>query len=186
MKVLLLNGSMARKSHTKILLLHIETLFKEKQVETIFWDLKEKPLPYVDPFYHHDPYKNPDLVVKEFVSIVLSVDGIVLGSPLYHGSYSGVLKNAIDNLGPDGFRDKWIGFAGNAGGARADHVQHTHLRNVVKTLYGYATQTQVGTHKGDYKEHDDRYELIDDDIKARCLRLVDEMIKLLSIWTKTK
>jgi len=176
MKVFLICGSVAKKSHTNGLLRHIEGLFKAENFETEFWDLKTKPIPIVLPEYHKDPTQHPDEVVRNFVAEVESAEIIILGSPLHHGSYSGVLKNALDNLRGDAFRGKWIGLVGNAGSLRASHVEHVHLRQVVNTLVGYAAQTQVGTCGEDYEEFPDKYILVNDGIKKRCERLANELI----------
>ncbi|MCA9371528.1 NAD(P)H-dependent oxidoreductase [Candidatus Woesebacteria bacterium] len=180
MNILLINGSVAKKSHTEALLQYIASLFEKKDVTTKWWNLKEKPMLVVLPEYHHNPMDHPDRMVHEFVRAVEQVDGIVLGSPLYHGSYAGVLKNALDNLHFDTFRGKWIGLVGNGGSIRADHVQLVHLRQVVKTLYGYTLQTQVGTCAQDYEEQESGFTLNNKEIIKRCQRLVDEMIKLLT------
>ena len=41
--------------------------------------------------------------------------GIILGTPAYHGSFSGVLKNAMDLMGFDEFGGKIIGLVGVSG-----------------------------------------------------------------------
>jgi NAD(P)H-dependent FMN reductase len=178
MKVLLICGSVAKKSHTNALLHYIEELFVKEKCEVLFWDLKTKPLPVILPEYHKDPTQHPDKIVKEFVDKVEKSQIVILGSPLYHGSYSGALKNALDNLRWDAFRNKWVGLVGNAGGSRASHVEHTHLRQVVNTLVGYTAQTQVGTCRDDYSESPKKHVLVDEDIKQRCQRLVSELIGL--------
>src|SRR5206468_3630574 len=40
---------------------------------------------------------------------VKEAEGVVLGTPEYHGSFSGVLKNALDLMGFDEFEGKMIG-----------------------------------------------------------------------------
>jgi azobenzene reductase len=176
MKILLLCGSIAQKSHTHALLVYLEELFKERNFETNFWDLKMKPLPIAIPEFHKDPTIHPDKAVRDFVQAIEEADIIILGSPLYHGSYSGVLKNALDNLRQDPFRNKWIGLVGNASNLRADHVQFSHLRQVSNTLVGYTAQTQIGTCSEDYSETETTYILTDDGIKERCARLVKELV----------
>ncbi len=176
MKALLLCGSGSEKSHTRALLEYLDGLFKEKGHETRLWDLTQSPLLFVLAEYHKDPTVNPDKTVRDFVAAVEESDVIVLGSPLYHGSYTGILKNALDNLRADAFRGKWVGLVGNASGLRASHVQFSHLRQVVNTLVGYTAQTQIGTAKEDYDELADRYVLRDQKMKERCDRLVDELI----------
>lgn len=176
MKILLICGSVAEKSHTNALLRYIEELFVNEKYEVSFWDLKTQPLPVVLPEYHMDPTKNPDKEIQKFVAEVESAQIVILGSPLYHGSYTGVIKNALDNLRGDAFRNKWVGLVGNAGSSRANHVEHLHLRQVVNTMVGYAAQTQVGTCGEDYSESSGQYVLSNADIKERCKRLVQELI----------
>ena len=177
MKVLLLCGSIANKSHTNALLHYIENLFIIEKAEVLFWDLKTKPLPVALPEYHRDPTRHPDKEVREFVDKIEESQIIILGSPLYHGSYSGVLKNALDNLRWDAFTSKWVGLVGNAGSIRANHAEFSHLRQVVNTLVGYTAQTQIGACNKDYEETLEKYILINDEVKDRCSRLVKELLQ---------
>jgi azobenzene reductase len=176
MKLLLLCGSIAQKSHTRALLNYLEEMLQENQVETIFWDLGEKPVPTAIPEYHHDPLQNPDPTVQEFVKAVASADALILGTPLYHGSYAGILKTALDNLKGDALRGKWIGLAGNVGSERADMVAFSHLRHVVNTLVGYTLQTQVKTAASDYDESGTEFTVTSSAIHDRCQRLIDELL----------
>jgi len=47
---------------------------------------------------------------------VQGAKGIILGTPEYHGSFSGVLKNALDLMGFDEFEGKMLGLVGVSGG----------------------------------------------------------------------
>lgn len=181
MKIALICGSVAKKSHTHELLKYIEILLKEKGITTTFWDLKVKPLQIVMPEYHSDVLETPNDRSIEFIKLIMNSDGLVLGTPLYHGSYAGVLKNALDNLGGDLFRNKAVGLVGNASTVRSPQALE-HLRSVVRTLYGYPTQTQVATMKADYEEDEEKYTLIDEDIKIRCQRLVKELVNLTKLY----
>ena len=181
MTITLINGSLAKKSHIFVLLLYIETLLEAKKIDTVLWDLRERPLINVIPEYHKNPWDTPDERVQEFVALIQRSDGIVLGSPLYHGSFSGVLKNALDNLQADAFRHKPVALVSNAGGVRVAEKAAEALRPVVRALYGHAIQTQIGTTKSDYEETDSGYILISDDIKERCQRLVDELIQFTAL-----
>ncbi len=178
MNVLLVCGSIANKSHTRALLVYLEGLLKKKGIETVFWDLQSKPLPIALPEYHQDPMQNPDYTVKKFVSEVDGANAFVLGSPLYHGSYSGVLKNALDNLYYDAFRNKPVALVSNGSSLRGTSTPCEHLRSVVRTLYGYALQSQIITGNENYGTEGSQYILTNEDIQDRCVRMTDELIGL--------
>ena len=46
----------------------------------------------------------------------MEADFFILGTPNYHGSFSGILKNALDHLNMDYFKMKPVGLIGNSGG----------------------------------------------------------------------
>ena len=180
-KITLICGSTATKSHTRCLLKHIESLLHEKSVETSFWDLRDKHMVFAVPELHATPMETPDKNVKDFIKLIESSDGIVIGSPLYHGSYSGVLKNALDNLYLDAFRNKAVALVSHGYGVRNAIKACEHLRSVIRTLYGYTLQTEIGTGMEDYQEADTEFTLTNKDIKERCVRLVNELINLTKI-----
>lgn len=48
------------------------------------------------PFFDQDEENNPPLVVKEFKEAISKADGVIIITPEYNWSVSGVLKNALD------------------------------------------------------------------------------------------
>ena len=182
MHIMLICGNVRERSRVRTLMRYLENLLIQKGVQTTFWCLREQPLPIAPPEYHKDPLACPDESVRTFVTTVNASNGFVLGSPLYHGSYSGVLKNALDNLHYDAFRDKPTALVSNGGGMRSSIQACEHLRSVVRTLYGYPTQAQIGTCPTDYHETDDGYELIDKDIQRRCALLMQELLLLAHLF----
>lgn len=182
--VLLLCGSPAARSRTHGLLRFVAALLLERGARPGLWCLRERPLPPVDPDYHADPSVHPDERVRAFVEAVRRADGIVLGTPLYHGSYSSTLKTALDNLCYDAFRRKPVALVSNAGGSRNCTQACEHLRPVVRTLFGYTTQCQIGTSRGDYAETADGYRLASDEIKRRCAALADEVVELAALLAR--
>ena len=184
MKILLICGSIAQKSHKRTLLKYIEKLLKDKNIEVVFWDLRSKPLSIAIPEFHKNPSETPNENVKMFVKEVISSDGFVLGSPLYHGSYSGVLKNALDNLHYDAFRNKPVALVSNSGSIRNCAHPCEHLRLVIRALYGYVLQSQIGTSGDDYEETKEGYELINEEIKERVSRLTDELVSFANLLQK--
>jgi NAD(P)H-dependent FMN reductase len=61
---------------------------------------------------------------------------------MYHGSYSGVLKNALDHCGFDEFEGKTVGLLGVAGGAFPITALE-HLRSVCRALDAWVLPHQA-------------------------------------------
>src|SRR5688572_1774774 len=61
---------------------------------------------------------------------VKQAQGIILGTPEYHGGYSGVLKNALDLMGFEEFEGKMLGLVGVSGGAMGAFGAMNSLREV--------------------------------------------------------
>ena len=61
-----------------------------------------------------DGKENEDALPQDVFKLrreVSQAAGIILGTPEYHGSFSGLLKNALDLMGFDEIEDKMIGLA---------------------------------------------------------------------------
>ncbi len=76
-------------------------------------------------------------------SEVRAADGLILGTPQYHGSFSGVLKNAMDLMGFDEFEGKMLGLVGVSGGAAGAFEALNHLRSVGRALHAWVIPEQV-------------------------------------------
>lgn len=69
-------------------------------------------------------------------------DAILLGSPMYHGSYSSVLKTAVDYCGFDEFEGVTVGLLVVAGGGFPTPVL-AHLRAVARELDAWVVPQEV-------------------------------------------
>lgn len=76
-------------------------------------------------------------------------DAFVLSSPVYHNSYSAVLKNALGHLSIDPLYYKQVGLPGHGNNRSARSVDP--LRAVVRGLHGAAIPTQVCASSQDYR-----------------------------------
>jgi NAD(P)H-dependent FMN reductase len=74
---------------------------------------------------------------------VKRADGIILGTPEYHGSLSGVLKNALDLMGFDEFEGKMIGLVGVSGGQMGAFDALNTLRNIGRALHAWVIPEQA-------------------------------------------
>jgi NAD(P)H-dependent FMN reductase len=85
--------------------------------------------------------KGPDF--ERLSRAVKEADGVILGTPEYHGSFSGVLKNALDLMGFDEFEGKLIGLVGVSGGVMGAFEGMNSLRNVGRALHAWVVPEQA-------------------------------------------
>jgi FMN reductase len=92
--------------------------------------------------------------VVALVEAVRECDGLVLGSPAYHGGLSGLVKNALDYLedlhdDPRPYLDgRAVGCIACAHGGQATATTLTSLRNIVHALRGWPTPLGVTVSSG--------------------------------------
>ncbi|WP_374348471.1 NADPH-dependent FMN reductase [Phenylobacterium sp.] len=81
----------------------------------------------------------------ELIEAVRMADGVIVASPGYHGSISGVIKNALDTLEALAkderpyFTDRAVGCIITANGWQAAGTSLTTLRSVIHALRGWPT-----------------------------------------------
>ena len=102
-------------------------------------DLRDYTLPFAG--FRHAPEEFPD--VARLSAQLSAAQAILWATPEYHGSYSGVLKNALDLMGFDEFEGKMIGLIGIAGGSTGAINALTHLRSVGRQLHAWVLPQQV-------------------------------------------
>lgn len=181
MKIVIISGSLGKRSCTRILLAYIEELCRSRGIETALWDFSKRPLPMAIPEFHTRQDKHPDENVRSFVKDIKSADAFILGSPLYHDSYSGVLKNALDTLPNDAFSHKPVGLVSHSSYERSCITPCNHLRPIVRSLGGYATIIQVGTTDADYISIGDALELSNPKVKDRLTAMIDEIVSMANV-----
>lgn len=74
---------------------------------------------------------------------VKRAQGIILGTPEYHGGVSGVLKNALDLMGFSEFEGKMLGLVGVSGGSMGAVNALNSLRAVGRALHAWVLPEQV-------------------------------------------
>jgi FMN reductase len=75
--------------------------------------------------------------------MVRQAQGIILGTPEYHGSFSGVLKNAIDHLQGKDLTGKIIGLIGVSGGSLGGIEALNGLRTVARSVHAWVIPQQA-------------------------------------------
>jgi NAD(P)H-dependent FMN reductase len=129
-------GSLRERSYTRLALERALGGVREAGGTGEVVDLREYDLPPMNA----DADEAGDSA--ELVRRVREADAVVLGSPVYHGSYSGVLKNALDYCGFDEFDGKTVGLLAVAGGGFPVTALE-HLRSVCRALNAWVLPHQA-------------------------------------------
>jgi NAD(P)H-dependent FMN reductase len=103
-----------------------------------------------------------------FAERVRAADSVLLGTPMYHGSYSSVLKTALDYCGFEEFEDKTVGLLAVAGGGFPVTALE-HLRSVCRALNAWVIPHQVAVPRA--HSQFEAGELVDEDLDERTLTL---------------
>jgi azobenzene reductase len=169
--VLLLGGSHDRPSHTSALLRYAEHSLTLGGAAAHRWDLADRPLPSLRPL------RGLEREVRGLVAAAFSADAVVIATPLYHGSYSGAVKDALDHLSTRELEGKPVALLSHSGNSRNMQALD-HLRTVVRALHGLAIPQQVISVNSDYVASGSGYELVDGVVTARLVALGDELLRL--------
>ncbi|WP_222919470.1 NAD(P)H-dependent oxidoreductase [Natrinema sp. SYSU A 869] len=100
-------------------------------------------------------------------------DSVVLGTPNYHGSYAGALKDALDHCGRDEFAGTTVGLLETAGGDFPGSAL-VHLRTVSRTLRAWTLPTEVAVPNAHETITDEG--IGDEAVAARARRLGQELV----------
>ena len=133
-------GSLSRGSYTlKAVKIALQGA-QEVGAHTQLIDLKGYHLPFCDGKEDESTYPEDVFQLRREVS---QAQGIILGTPEYHGSFSGVLKNAIDLMGFNEIEGKMIGLVGVSGGALGAVNALSSLRTIGRALHAWVVPEQA-------------------------------------------
>ncbi|MCQ4205403.1 NADPH-dependent FMN reductase [Streptomyces sp. NPDC058783] len=91
----------------------------------------------------------PGSQTAQLRALAARCEAAVLATPVYHGSYSALLKNALDHLTGDALAGRPVGLVAAGGGPRGAGTACDQLRTVVRALGGWAAPTHVATTAAD-------------------------------------
>jgi multimeric flavodoxin WrbA len=105
-------GSLSKKSTTKMALDLALKGAAEYDVDTSLIHLRDYKLV----FYGEVEEENYPPDVLKLRKVIKESNALIIGTPEYHGSLSGALKNMLDLMGQQEFEGKIVGIVGVAGG----------------------------------------------------------------------
>jgi NAD(P)H-dependent FMN reductase len=166
--VVALCGSLRDASRTRVVLTEALDAARAAGGTTELVDLRERDLPRLDP----DAPTPPDAAA--LAETVAGADAVLLGTPNYHGSYTGALKDALDHLGRDEFGGATVGLVEVAAGSHPGPAL-AHLRAVCRTLNAWTVPREVAVPDSHSLVGEDG--IADADLTERVRRLGEELVR---------
>jgi len=165
-------GSLRDESYTRVAVQRALAAAEAAGGTTELLDLRALDLPVFDA----DARETGD--AARLTDAVYEADSVLLGTPVYHGSYSSVLKNALDYCGFDEFENKTVGLLAVAGGG-FPITALDHLRTVCRALNCWVIPHQAAIPEARTVVSDGAIQ--DADIEERVARLGEEAVQYANI-----
>ena len=165
-------GSLRDASYTRIAVERALDVAAEAGGTTELLDLREYDLPVFDA----DDREAGD--APEVTRRIREADSILLGTPVYHGSYSAPLKNALDYCGFEEFENKTVGLLAVAGGGFPITALE-HLRSVCRALNCWVIPHQAAVPRA--RNAVENGAITDEGIDERVARLGEEAVQYANI-----
>lgn len=160
-----LGGTIRENSSTELALKHCLKTAQDLGADTEIFLAKALDLPM---YGHGGSIRTP--AAAQLVRALQRADGVVLASPGYHGSISGLLKNALDyveDLRTDAapyLDGRAVGCITSAYGAQAIGTTIVAMRTIIHALRGWPTPMAAGINSAD-RIFDDEGRCIDGNVR---------------------
>ncbi len=177
MKILAVAGSLNEQSTTHAAVGIVAEAARKAGAEVEIFDLRKHPLPIYD--CRSDETTYPE-TVKMFKEKMLEADGFILGSPEYHGSISGVLKNALDFIGARELEGKAVALVGTAGGAMGATNTLNAMNIICRTLHAWPLPSMVSVPQS-YMAFKPDGTLKDEKLQKRLEDLGQNLVRFISL-----
>jgi NAD(P)H-dependent FMN reductase len=165
-------GSLRDESYTRVAARYALDAAAERGARTRLVDLREYDLPVYDADAD-DAGDAPQLRER-----IRDSDAVILGTPMYHGSYATPLKNALDYCGFDEFENTTVGLLAVAGGS-FPITALDHLRSVCRSLNAWVLPHQAAVPRASGKVENG--EFVDPDTAERVAVLGRRAVEYASI-----
>lgn len=137
-KIVGIGGSLRADSYSQIALRLAAQRVEALGAEVEILDLREMQLPFCNGEQEYPDY--PD--VQKLQHAVSRADGLILATPEYHGSISGVLKNALDLMSFEQLSGKVTGLISVLGGQPNSNALND-LRIIMRWVHGWVIPEQI-------------------------------------------
>ncbi|PWA12168.1 NADH-dependent FMN reductase [Pueribacillus theae] len=171
MKILGVSGTITG-SKTKIVVERALDYVKkiDQNIEVELLDLKTYNLQFCD---GRDP-KSYTGDTKKVIDMVAGADFYIIGTPVFHGTMPGTLKNLFDLIPVETLKDKVIGFIAVGGNLKHYLMIENQLKPIAGYLRAFVAPNYVFVHNDDFRNS----KIINEDILTQIFNLSKEVIML--------
>jgi len=175
-------GSIRSGSYTRMALKIALEGAQEVGVQTQLIDLRDYHLVFCDGKEDESAYPEDVFRLRREVK---QARGIILGTPEYHGGFSGVLKNALDLMGFDEIEGKMIGLVGVSGGAMGAANALDSLRTIGRALHAWLIPEQASIPEA-WKVFDESGKMKNADLEDRVREVGRKVARFAYLHTSEK
>jgi len=137
-KIVGIGGSLRKDSYSQLALEIAARRVEALGAEVEILDLRQMQLPFCHGGDEYPGY--PD--VERLQNTVQQADGLILATPEYHGSVSGVLKNALDLMGFEQLDSKVAGLISVLGGQPNSNALND-MRLIMRWVHAWVIPEQI-------------------------------------------
>lgn len=174
--ILAVCGSLNEKSITKMALSVTLKGAEEYGADTRLITLRDYKLVFYGEVGEEDYPKDVFRLREE----IKEADGIIFGTPEYHGSMSGTLKNMLDLMSQEQLEGKIVGLVGVAGGHTGAIQSLNTMRTIGRNMHFWVLPQEVSVADSSKTFNDDGA-VTDPAIEQRLLEIGRQVVKFASL-----
>ena len=181
MKILAVPGSLTEDSTTRKAVEIVAEAARQAGADVEIFDLRKYPLPIYDARSDESTYPEN---VHRFKQKMLEAEGFILASPEYHGSVSGVLKNALDFIGARELEGKFVALLGTSGGALGATNTLNTLNIICRNLHAWTLPSMPSVPQA-YQAFHPNGSLKDEKLERRLHQLGVDLVHMIARYCAT-
>lgn len=178
-KVVGIIGSLRQGSYSALALKEAVNIVEALGATVDILDLREMQLPFCNGGDEYPDYPDVEILREK----VKTADALILATPEYHGSVSGVMKNALDLMSFEHLSGKVTGIISVLGGQSNSNALNE-LRIIIRWVHGWVIPEQIAIGQA-WKAFDKEGKLNDEKLSQRfdafALSLLESTKKLRGI-----
>jgi FMN reductase len=170
-KVVGIGGSLRPKSYSQQALNLVAQRLKALGAEVEIIDLRMMKLPFCNGEDEYPDY--PD--VERLRNLVKQADALILATPEYHGSVSGVIKNALDLMSFEHLSDKVTGLISVLGGQSNSNALND-MRVIMRWVHAWVIPEQIAIGQA-WNAFDPEGKLVDEKLSQRFEEFAQSLVE---------